>query len=223
VLERALEDLGTDGVASAPLLALLVDALLAEGEVAAAETAVERLVRCAEAHPGRDGVAASAALARGRLCVASERGDPQACLREALAGFTRAQLPMELARARLELATALRSDRPEVALAEARAALDAFERLQAAREADAAAALLRSLGARPASGPKTDGVGVLTRREAEVLELIGHGLSNPEIADRLYISRKTVEHHVGNVLAKLGLRSRTEAAAHAVRTKPGLP
>jgi DNA-binding CsgD family transcriptional regulator len=104
-------------------------------------------------------------------------------------------------------------------MAEARAALEAFERLRAARHVDAAAAVLRSLGVRPSMGGK--GGGRLSKREAEVLELLGHGLSNPEISDRLFISRKTVEHHVGNVLAKLGLRSRGEAAAYAARAKAG--
>jgi DNA-binding NarL/FixJ family response regulator len=57
----------------------------------------------------------------------------------------------------------------------------------------------------------------LTARELEVLSLIAAGLSNAQIADRLVIAPKTAEHHVGNVLAKLGVRSRAEAAAQAVR------
>ncbi len=98
---------------------------------------------------------------------------------------------------------------------EATAALAVFETNGARRAADDAAALLRSLGAPARTGPKRRAV--LTRREEEVLALVGQPLTNPEIAQRLYISTKTVEHHVGRVLAKLGLRSRSEAAAHATR------
>ena len=193
-------------------MSLLVDVLLAGDLLAEAEVAVDRLVACADRHASPY-LRAVAALARGRLSLATAVGDPQACLREALIGFSQAEMPMEVAHSRLELAKALLTERPEVAMAEARAALDAFGRLQAARDADSAAAVLRSLGVRTPSATK--GGGLLTKREAEVLGLLGLGLSNPEISERLFISRKTVEHHVGNILAKLDLRSRSAAAAAA--------
>ena len=125
---------------------------------------------------------------------------------------------MELAQAHFELAKALASDQPEGALAEARAARNGFERLPATRQADAVGALMRSLGSHERPTQRT--TGVLTKREAEVLVLLGHSLTNPEIADRLYISRKTVEHHVSRLLAKLGLRSRAEAAVYAMKARP---
>jgi DNA-binding CsgD family transcriptional regulator len=143
---------------------------------------------------------------------------PAACghLEAALAAFTRAGIPYRAAQTRLLLAQVLgRSDR-EVAGAEARAALSVFEHLVAGRDADAAAALLRDLGVKAArTGPKN--IGRLTKREQEVLALLGEGLSNPEIAGRLFLSRKTVEHHVAHILSKLGLRGRAEAAALAAR------
>jgi DNA-binding NarL/FixJ family response regulator len=104
-----------------------------------------------------------------------------------------------------------------VAAREAGIALAAFEDLGASRDADAAAALLRHLGVRASrSGPRN--IGRLTKREQEVLGLLGEGFSNPEIAERLFVSRRTVEHHVERVLAKLGVRGRAEAAAVAARS-----
>jgi DNA-binding NarL/FixJ family response regulator len=223
LLERATQGCSEDEVPTVgestmvgPLLALLVDVYLDQENLDDAERVARRLGRVAEAQRGPY-LRAVAALAKGRICVAGGQGDARACLQEALEGFAQAQLPMELARTRLELARALSERSPEVAIAEAKGALEDFERLAAARHADAAGALLRSLGAPIRIGPK--GIGALTKREAEVLHLLGAGLSNAEIGDRLYISRKTVEHHVGNVLSKLGLRNRAEAAAYATRQR----
>ncbi len=57
----------------------------------------------------------------------------------------------------------------------------------------------------------------LTERELEVLALMVEGLNNPEIADRLMISRSTVKFHVSSILSKLGASSRTEAVAMAIQ------
>jgi DNA-binding NarL/FixJ family response regulator len=216
ILEAALEQTGPGGSDGAASLDLLIEVLLARGQVNEASVQLERLEAVAETSDNGF-VRALAAMARGRVCIATGGRDPRSCLRDAVNEFSKAQVPLETARARLELAQVLAEDRPEAALVEARAAVEVFERLNAGRHADAAAALLRTLGVRPSTGRASGDPDGLTRREAEVLTLLGAGLSNPEIAERLYISRKTVEHHVGNVLAKLGLRSRAEAAAFAVQ------
>jgi len=59
----------------------------------------------------------------------------------------------------------------------------------------------------------------LTSRELEILRLMVHGDSNPEIAEKLFVSRSTVKFHVSNILMKLGTATRTEAVAVALQRK----
>jgi DNA-binding CsgD family transcriptional regulator len=200
-------------------LELLVEAELAQG---ATDVAAARANRLAElgAGLGCDAIVARGQRAVGRVLTAA--GDIVAAkphLQSALAAFRRLQMPLEAGRTQLLLATALCDGDRDAAISEARSALAVFEDIGAAHHANAATALLRSQGIaatrsarRGMGGPTT-----LTARELEVLRLVGEGLSNREMADRLCVTRKTVEHHVARVLSKLELRSRAAAAAYAVR------
>lgn len=97
-------------------------------------------------------------------------------------------------------------------------ALEIFERLGAQPAAEALRQKLRAAGARIPRGPtqatKENPAG-LTLRQMEVLALITEGLSNTDIATRLFISPKTVDHHVSAILDRLDAHTRTEASAIA--------
>ena len=102
-----------------------------------------------------------------------------------------------------------------------REALGIFQRLETRPAAAIAARLLREGGARgiprgPRPSTKGNPAG-LTTRELEVLGLIGQDMRNREIAQRLHVAEKTVDHHVGAILAKLGVSSRGQAARAAAR------
>jgi DNA-binding CsgD family transcriptional regulator len=205
-------------VLQAPALAVLAEAAADGGDRAAARVACERL----EGLATETGLAHVCGLAEYAAGVVRWKDGEEGALphlEAALVAFAHAGLPWDAARARLLLARVLIGSRPEAAVLEARAALRGFRDLGAARDADEAASVLRSLGARP--GPGTRAVGTLTRREGEVLGLVVEGLSNQEIAGRLFLSRRTVEHHIGSILAKLGCSTRAEALAQVVRH--GLP
>jgi DNA-binding CsgD family transcriptional regulator/translation elongation factor EF-1beta len=80
---------------------------------------------------------------------------------------------------------------------------------------DLAERRLRALGVR--TWRRSTSGGVLTERELVIVRLIAGGASNPEIARRLFLSRKTVERHVSNVLRKTGARNRAELAARVAQ------
>jgi DNA-binding CsgD family transcriptional regulator len=211
ILERRLGTIG-DGLAAVPLLGLLVEARLSLGEAEAACRAAARLAEIAE-RAARAPIRALALLAAAR--VEADAGAAGSLLEAACALFEQVGMPFEAAQARLEWARVAAAGDRELAAEDARLALSAFERLGARPHADRAAALLRELGFGSRPGPRS--ADALTRREREVVDLLGLGLSNAEIGGRLFISPKTAEHHVGRVLFKLGLRNRAEAAAWALR------
>ena len=104
-----------------------------------------------------------------------------------------------------------------------REAVATFRRLGAAPMVARVTERLKALGVRLAPTPSnraTTGAGRpygVSERELEVLRLVAAGFTNPQIAESLFISRKTAEHHVSSLLMKLGAVTRSEAAAAAIR------
>jgi DNA-binding NarL/FixJ family response regulator len=209
-----------DRIERVPGLALLVRACLALRRSEGAESALDEL-RSLAAAAGTEAMRAAVRSAEG--AVATHAGEHDAARRhfeDAVDLYERSGSAFETGRARLGLARVLTAlGRREAAEREARAALDGFERIGAAGEAERAAALLRAMERPPAANPPV--VPGLSRRETEVLGLVAQGMSNAEIAERLFLSDHTVKRHVANILTKLDLPSRAAAAAHAARLGAG--
>ena len=83
--------------------------------------------------------------------------------------------------------------------------------------ADSEALVLARLRDKQAADP----LDVLTEQERKILDLIGEGLTNRQIGERLYLAEKTVKNHVSSVLAKLGLQRRTQAAVLITERRRG--
>jgi DNA-binding NarL/FixJ family response regulator len=217
-VERRLETVG-EGATAAPALVLRARVEIARSNAAGAAEASSAAAAAAEL-ARRDDLAAQAAVLAARAARIGGETPDLAALESAIRRFSELGMVLEEAEARTELARALASEHPRSAIEQGRAALKAFERLGAARHADEAARLLRELGAPGRAAPRTGAT--LTKREQQVLELLGEGMSNPQIAERLVISPRTAEHHVRHVLSKLELGNRAEAAAYAARagTRP---
>jgi DNA-binding CsgD family transcriptional regulator len=157
-------------------------------------------------------------------CEGIAEGDPDLLL-AAVEGLRQGSHPLEKALACEDAAACLAASRrlPEARLL-LQEAIEGYEQLQAAHRVASALSRLRSLGlrlgARGARGRPATGWGALTETEVRVVRLIAQHMSNPEIAQQLVLSRRTVETHVSHALAKLGCTSRRELAAQAPRHPP---
>jgi ATP/maltotriose-dependent transcriptional regulator MalT len=187
------------------VLPALVEIRLAAGDVAGARTASDELTEVA-ARLGGEAIGAHADRAGGMVLL--REGDPAQALsrlRRAAGTWARLGAPWEAARCRVGLACVCRAMGDDES---------------ARMDLDSAAAVFRTLGARPAlaeverlvAPSLPDG---LTAREVEVLRLVASGRSNAAIAAELFLSEKTVARHLSNIFTKIGVTSRTAAAAYA--------
>jgi len=148
--------------------------------------------------------------------------DDAGLLAEAVASYARGSRPLELALAAEDAGRAMgrlgRIDRARGLLDQAAVI---YERLEATRDLARTEATLRQLGIRRGvrgrRGRPRYGWPSLTATERTVADLVAEGLSNPQIGERLYISRRTVQTHVAHIFMKLGVSSRTQLAAEVIR------
>jgi DNA-binding CsgD family transcriptional regulator len=203
----------TDAAASLTRIAL------SSGDAGQARAVTDVAESLARDNDGFPSLTASAAHAHGVL-----HGDPEALARAA-AGHAG---PWNRASAAEDLGVALRRTDQDAAVEALDRALTGFQRIGAARDAARVRARLRGLGVRrrlsnqivrPATGWES-----LTETECSIATLVAQGLTNPQVAGRMYVSPHTVKFHLRQVFAKLHVGSRVElarvAAAHTTADRP---
>jgi DNA-binding NarL/FixJ family response regulator len=198
----------TDPQQRVRLLPAFVDIMVAVRDLDSARTACRELSDMAQAYE-TEAPTALAAHAQGAVALAE--GDAQAALgalRRALELWQHIEAPYEAARVRVLSGLACRAlgDREGAAL-ELAAARGVFEQLGAAPDIAHVEALAR--------GTDPGGSHGLTSRELQVLRLVAAGRTNKAIAAELFLSERTVDRHVSNILDKLGVSSRAAATAFA--------
>jgi DNA-binding CsgD family transcriptional regulator len=202
----------TEPLRRAVLLPAYAEILLAVGDADAARAASRELEEIA-AGSGRAMLDAIAAYVRGAVEVAE--GQPKtalAALRHASQVWEELDAPYEVARVRALIGVACRAlGDGDTALMELEAARDVFEQLGATPDVARVESLI-------SGAPPGERHG-LSSRELEVLRLVAAGKSNKEIAAALVLSEHTVARHVQNIRTKLGVSSRTAAAAFAFEHK----
>ncbi len=184
------------------MLAPYVEIVLAAGDVQAARIAADEL---AEIAADFDAAFLHAVAAHWRGAVLLAEGDARAALvvlRRAWMAWQELEAPYEAARVRVLAGLACRQLGDGVT---------AEMELDAARRVLALARL-----AKISRTAQAEAAGGLTKREVQVLALVAAGNSNRAIAAELFLSEKTVERHLSNILTKLGVGSRTAAAAYAL-------
>lgn len=205
-ISAALHAAGTDRLARARLCGAQVHIALAAGDQEAAAHACAELEAAAATYQ-TSGLEAAALHWRGALALAEGRAEEALpALRAACRRWHEVHAAHDAARSRVLLGRAYHALGDHVAAtAELATAHETFARLGATTDAQAAAAMTRTR-----SLP-----GGLTEREAEVLALVAGGKTNRQVADALVVSQKTVARHLSNIFTKLGVSTRTEAAAFA--------
>jgi ATP/maltotriose-dependent transcriptional regulator MalT len=200
----------TDRLQRARLLPAYLEIMLAAGDVENSRNACQELQALAEAFD-TDILRVVAEQAHGAFALS--HGDPRAAiapLRRAFELWDRLEAPYEAARVRVLVGQACQALGDDEA---------------AGLEFDAARSVFAQLGAQPdldrldTARDPTSPSGPLTARELDVLRLIAAGHTNKSIAAELFVSERTIDRHVSNILCKLDVPSRTAATAYAYEHK----